>query len=378
MQFFLYLFAYFAASWHFRADYKDFQWATASAFFAIPIGIHYAKRFGMLFGLSLSYYLVTLAATALFYHGRYQHWIPNLQSDLLFSSCTSGLTTLFLFLGMCSLNFTTVKKVIPVYTVIHALGIILCTYDPIGHFIQGGRFPEGHGYCWFFDYSGMGGCSLACGLPFLIPENGKDIKRILGSLIVLIGIVLCRSAIPYGVTAMVIIGYFYVKAKHWMFLGVFPFLFAGFFVGAKIFDSSRRFEAYWCFLKGYWNFRFLALGSGPGTFKIVECFIQMKEEFMVKLIQGKWLGNWWPWAHSDILQTLMEHGVPGLVLLILLIGKCLWNTRKDARMFSLVLGLTSSAVFDYPMRYFMLAVLIMFALLSSLEIRNPKYQDANS
>lgn len=217
----------------------------------------------------------------------------------------------------------------------------------------GARNEVNHG---LIDYSGMNGVLLALGTPFqvgwiLVPTY--------------IAIYLSKSVIPYGIAAVVMCaGWMHLKRPKDAITAVIIYLSAAYFLSGKpLLQTSMRWDAYKLFMGWWWTHANRWLGTGPSTFPNFSPGIQYVNHFQITN-DGGFI---WGWMHSDWLQCLFEYGIIGFVLIAAMfldVAYRLWK-KDDARVFALWLGLGASAVFDYPLRYFLTAFLMAVPILAA-------------
>lgn len=276
------------------------------------------------------------------------YYIPICYSSLIAILCLTVLS--FVTLSLKKEALIVIIHGIPLFSVLNAVYVIL------GAIFGFGRLPESSGYSGFLNYSGMNAVLIACGLPFLLKW---DRMRVAGILLCLVAIVLSFSSVPYGVIGVMGAAYCLKKRllPHWVWaiVGILGLLGVA-LLDPTLFNSGHRFEAYKIFMGAWWHYGNVWAGNGFGSFQAIESTIQENNRFMP--------GAYWSWMHSDILQAFWELGlIGGGVVLV-----AVWQTLKKLyhsehpAMFAMACGLVSSAVFDFPVRYFSLAFLCAFAV----------------
>jgi hypothetical protein len=105
------------------------------------------------------------------------------------------------------------------------------------------------------------------------------------------------------------------------------------------------------------NPRFIALGSGPGTFMWIGLLI---DEFKPPLFLA---------MHNDWLQMLFEIGIIGTLLVIMVIRKTIINCWEDTRVLCAVFGCIAFAATYHPLRFFPSAFLIALIFRLALFMR---------
>jgi len=122
--------------------------------------------------------------------------------------------------------------------------------------------------------------------------------------------------------------------------------------------GSGRWDMYRVFMGEWWNHGPRLFGYGLGSFKILSPGINMSHNLDARIF--------YPWLHSDILQVIWELGLVGFVLYTFSAVYTLYHLFRDknqAVAFSVVCGLLSAMIFDFPIRYFPMAFLLgLFAV----------------
>lgn len=369
-----------AGSFHINGDYMGFQWLLGLVLAVVLMGTVIYSKTDLLPALSFVYFLIQPIVLVFYSGNKYQ--LDELRSYLwLYSSvsmvCLIAMCAFGLTMGFLDRAIT--ENTVPVLGVINSLYVIagafggkltelcvkstnhLCHLTP---YVINGRLPEGVGFSGFLNYAGMNGVLLCLSIPFLLKKN---LKAITALLLVAIAIILSKSSIPYGVAAIVVGSYYLCKhqfaKKMLICLSLIP-MFVGLLVEkATLFDSSYRFQAYKTFMGVWWRNAGHWFGTGLGTFPIIERPIQINTGFMV----GPQTVFYWPTLHSDWLQIVFETGFVGLALALLLYGESLWRLYKkqNAQVFSMLCGIGASAIFDFPLRYFVTAFLLSFSISSA-------------
>lgn len=357
------------ASIHKSDDYMQLQWSIGLALASIPIGVYFYRRMGAAFGIFVTYLMVNTGSLVFYKYSKNQLIPEHVANRISIAGLETGLTCTLLFLSVFFLKppqFKSIKRAIPMYTTLNALGVVI--YWCLGM----GRLIQGHGIIGpiSLDYSGMNGVLLSLGTPFLIPErkDNQQIKylKLISLIITFFGVVFSRSCIPYGVMAVCLFTYFVKDLKKAFLILPIPFIVCWTQLGERMLQSSQRFEAYEVFLKYLVIQQWHIFGAGLGSFKFLATTIQEVSGFMMNNEDG--LNFYWYWLHSDVLQTVFELGIIGCLISLLVYSQAVYRLWKshDRKMLSLAIGVLASSVFDYPLRYFSLAFLVTFVLVYSL------------
>jgi len=110
----------------------------------------------------------------------------------------------------------------------------------------------------------------------------------------------------------------------------------------NILDSNGRFIVWQKGLEWWWNNAPHWFGMGTGT-----CI-----QFLSYVQKVTGANNGWNymWFHNDWLQVLFEQGVFGLMAFSVLFITCVYNSRKNKKIFGAVLAFGVCAVGNYPAR----------------------------
>lgn len=358
---------------HVDGEYMTYQFSFGLAFLCIPVSYYLSKRLGVLFGVLSAYVSIQSFSLIMNMHGRYKE-IPDLQNSVSINAAFSLLICGALLFGLLHTPgkwLQAFRVTIPLYTVCNALYVIRSAFI-------GFRLPGGHGYTGLLDYAGMSGTLMALGTAFLIPKE-TDTKaarnlRLLGLGISITGIILSKSAIPYGVLGVVItsrlISQSGISVSSLLPLGAALAL-GGFFVGSKMVNSSGRFQAYRVFLTYLYEAKMYVFGTGLGSLKVFAPTVQINSNFMMEETEKGVRGWVWTRLHSDFLESLFQLGIIGFLLVVLVYLYALIRAflSRDSELFSLGIGLGAAASLNYPLHYFSTAFLAVYFVVSALEIQ---------
>lgn len=339
--------------------YMAWQNAIGLGLLCIPISYYFYKKLGLTFAVFASYASVNAVCSAMNLNGRYAKYPINFKNEISIHACFSLLIAFAMLVAIIETPKRWRKHIpnaIAIYTVVAALHVIRGWYFNY-------RLPGGYGYLGFFDYCGQSGVAIALGCSFLIPRPGvrphDDILRILGLIIAVIGIVLSKCAIPFGVLCLVL-----MCRMRWV-LAIPAVLGLSYLdVGTKMINSSHRFEAYKTFMGQLWNSKFWVFGTGLGSFISWAPMIQKQTGFML----GPKGGFFWYWMHSDVLQLGFELGGVGLLLGLSAYAMALFQARMKFRpeLLSLGLGMFGASLLDYPRQYFVTGFFLAYFLVEAL------------
>lgn len=237
-----------------------------------------------------------------------------------------------------------------------------------------GKMPGSHGYIGLINYSGMNGTLLAIGIPSVIHMFGEaeDFKQKVAWLfsfaVVGIAILLSASSIPYGIMAVGSAAMFlhFKRDKVGILLSVLStaiILSCAYGTErAHLFDSAFRFPAYKLYMTQWYEHAHWFTGTGQGTFQVIGPMVQKEFSFMVNTDPNK-TSFFWLWLHSDWLQVLFEGGIIAFLLYASLFANMLkkfWREQTDsgAFLFATTAAFGSAAIFNFPVRYFVMAFLV--------------------
>lgn len=352
-----------------NGDYMNFQWAVGLPFLCIPLCYRLAKKMGLVFGIFASVVSMNSCITALYMYGKYRAHPVDMQNALSIDSCFGFLALLIVVLGMSEMPgrwLLAIRRIIPIYAVIGAL--IMVYHRQIGFKLNGG-----YGYQGYQDYCGMAGTLLAVCAGFFIPKSSDvffvRLFKLSGLLIVLAGVWLAKTAIPFIVFGIVLsVSLCRARPSFSSLFSVWPLLIALGFgwrnVGTKMINSSHRFEAYRVFMGDFFKSSVWIMGTGISTFRAWAPHIQMSHKFMLTE-NGGWF---WPFMHSDLLQAHFELGCVGGMLLILTyftaLARCILEDDREWLAFGM--GLLVAGLVNYPVHYFEGAFLVALFLVQAL------------
>lgn len=344
------------SSIHYKTDYFFLQWLIGFTVSCLPIFFYIKKEISLPIALLfyyLSFYLFFECFSDL---SLYAH--SKLNTSLSLSMCVNYLSILFPAAAILFLPKEKLRSPIqflPVYAIINSLYVIT------GYLFKFGRWAPGHGYSGFIDYASANGSLIAITmLPLFLKLSKKTIPLIL---LCLIAIFFSFSSIPYGVFATGIFGLLICNRPKLIPLCLLPIAF-GAAVDKHLFDSGHRLEAYNVFMTSWSkdNWSTIFFGTGPGSFQVVSGTIQKAAGFMQNDD-----GSMWQWIrmHSDWLQTLFEWGIVGFLLAATIFLQALYRLylNGEKEVFAMLLAIGAYAVFDYPARHFILAILIMYCII---------------
>jgi hypothetical protein len=350
----------------------SYQFSVAVALLFIPICLYLSKRLGLLFGCFSTYMAIYASYLSFNMHNRYEYFTPLMNTMSINSGFSLLYCVIFLFgvLLMPKSILANFRYAIPLWSLCDAL-YVLHSYS------KGLILPGGNAYAGFLDYGGMNATGMALGCAFVLPDDkcpkAERYLRYLGLLIIITGIILSKSAIPFFILGVILGCLFLFKSKNLSLVNLWPLFTALLLgvvtVGHKMHNSSFRFDAYRIFFKSLKETKGLLFGNGLGSLRVMSGQVQLEQKFMVWLENGKLKGWVWQWLHSDILQTWWENGVFAFVFLLLVYLECLYRSfkKRDFPLLSLGLGLGIAGGVNYPCRYAVTAFFVTYFLVSALD-----------
>lgn len=337
---------------HLGTDYQNWQWCVGvgMAFF-VPSWQLYPKKFGLL----------TIAMAYFVFQSFYTCFEVLINDKNLLLLIMSGMV-IFSILAATQLGRWFANAPL---SVIGYLGLANCVYV-LARQAYSMKLFDGR-QSGFIDYVGINGSLIAVTWPFLMEEVKGGIEKVGLTAVFLGALWFTKATIPYGVFAVVACSYMLLKYRR-IFRAI-PFALGivgmAFYQGFRTESGLDRLTAYKTFL-GFWAKHFsIWLGAGAGSFRVVSNYIQMETGYQVVQRSATEIGmGWWPWLHSDWLQTLFEFGIVGLVLLSLVYFTSLIRLLKRGEIacFSMFLGIGFTALCDYPLKYFVFELLAAIAV----------------
>lgn len=193
----------------------------------------------------------------------------------------------------------------------------------------------------------MNTCFLVVLLPIAMKHFNNTLRG-LTLLAVMIVVLVSKSSLGFGMLALAGIVWAVLESGSiltmaYMALGVPALMGIGhLLLGSELTNSGDRLKM-WEFFLSKWNVPHnWILGTGYGTFGVFS--INLQKFFHV----GE--NGWWIWIHNDWLQSLMELGVPGVLLMICTYGvalsKLFLEGRRTATTSLVLLG--AMMFFNYP------------------------------
>ena len=201
----------------------------------------------------------------------------------------------------------------------------------------------------FMGNASMNGCLIAVTLPFLWKNWNWWVCAVPVYAVFLTG-----ASVPVGVLAIVMLT---LTSHRIVGIAVAALAFVSGFAlqSYDLFSSNGRFLAW----KHLWKFfvdenfsRLIGMGTGSGMalFPVAQQKAGVTTSFF-----------WW--AHNDFLQVGLEQGLIGLIALLILVVGVIWKVRNDRVMLAVVLGYCGMAMFNYPARM-PLTALLGFAIVA--------------
>ncbi len=200
------------------------------------------------------------------------------------------------------------------------------------------------------------GASFICVWVFFILHfSGRSLPDLVSSISFWIGvfaIAISKSGISYLALIIGISAGLFSAGGKWKRIGSISILsligLIGVIKPTKLLDNSR-FKA-WPLFFDYWSETANPyLGWGAGSFPFYGPKTQIVKNFMVeKQADGSLLGSWFLWAHNDWLQILLEFGIIGAVLSLLVYFKLLRMSYRRPALFAATVAYGVIMVGNYP------------------------------
>ncbi len=206
----------------------------------------------------------------------------------------------------------------------------------------------------------MDGPLLAIMYPFMYSMQGrmKWVFRILP----VVTIFITTSSVGIGALCVALV-FMFMKNKK---LLIIPGAIFGIAVvtNSHLFSDSYRFVC-WAWSMKWWQLHASHIfGTGLGTYFPLGAYIQDTTKHLYVGTSGKI--TIYPFIHNDWLQCLFELGWIGLILIFGLFIECLRRTYRNPTLFASIMTFGATAVFVFPVRNIVTAVIGMFLVRLSL------------
>jgi O-antigen ligase len=156
--------------------------------------------------------------------------------------------------------------------------------------------------------------------------------------------------------------------RSWLWVsGLLPIGIAlGSFVKEQWFHHISRYDAWPMFFKSWTSQANPLIGWGPGSFPYFGPNSQLQNNFMVEVREKTIHGTWWQWAHNDWLQVLLEFGVIGLILSLIVYFSLLKKSFGRPAFFGGVVAFGVTMIANYPMHIAQGALLAWFLVFETI------------
>lgn len=201
----------------------------------------------------------------------------------------------------------------------------------------------------FLGNTSMGGSFIAVTYPFLAIQLRERSKFWLLMMAIPIGaIYVAQESVPVGAMAVVWFSQMVVRSKddlkHGIKLGVLcasVIALLAYWFTPDVLGDSGRFGVWRLSIQWWWEHCNHWIGTGNGTFFMIGPIVQRTYHFGETVL--------FIWAHNDWLQTLLEQGLIGGILYIILYAQCVIRSwRLNAWEFSALMGYGAVSVFNFP------------------------------
>jgi hypothetical protein len=204
-------------------------------------------------------------------------------------------------------------------------------------------------------------------LALLLPFIGSPLKRLMGPRSGRAAALAIRAAMlgtivaHHGSTAFLVliaeVLVLFRPERKWLRVGAFAAVVAGFGALAVFhsngpwLDGSERIQVWLRDFSYWWTVpRFIAVGTGPGTF--------MWADYMI----AGFVQPMFPAMHSDILQVLFEFGLIGFALASGVFADALHRAWRNPKLLAGVFGVLAFSTTYHPARFFPTAFLAAWIL----------------
>lgn len=327
------------------------------------------------FGVAFLYFSLNALYTSVF-RGNHFTGSPEHVRNFLSVQGLIFLSSLFLF----SLTLLPQKRRLYLRDLFGGLCLVNSVLVLYGWATGSGFLPQGNGYSGLIDYAGMNGCLIAISYPLFISLILRlDFIYFLPTFFIpILAIFLSNSSVAWGAFLLGVIGTIVQMnwGRHKWLAATITACFCAFVLGfVRIFDvnlftDGQRFKAYKLFMSMWWEKLPTITGTGPGTFIVLGPEIQIKTKWLVDQT-GENVSTFFTFMHSDFLQVMFENGFIGFFLVVIIFLRSLYlSYRKNPATFSALLAYGGVAALNFPLRYFLTALLGA----SLLTLKNKKYE----
>lgn len=317
------------------------QWGILSVLSILFLTARLIRRVSLSAAL-LGGYMVLNGALLVFFPHLFRYELTD--DSILKHLHNNVLSSVFLVLCLAPLGFLPKLRAVRSMSVVTFLTSINILFVGLGGLfvgkLSGNDGFSGLGYVMSFcDYSAQNGCFIALAMPLLYLQHRR--LAALG----LVAMWLSGGVMPWAVLGVSSVCFWAAgRLKRMGLVCVVGLLLspALYFV-----EFNYRLQLYVSFMSEWLKRGYYLLGLGPGSLQffnrpIVQAYRPFGDDVLMYEV---------PWLHSDWLQLLFEHGFIGFGLGLWVFASLGVRLFSNPSLFSVLMGLSATAVFNYPMRY---------------------------
>lgn len=339
---------------HFFVDTYWGQWYIFTALSALIVSIEISKKYHPFISIA---WLSTIMSSMSIYSlkgNAYQHFDRLGQTSVDYVTAKATVYTLsagafMLMIQRKHLDF--IDRLIPIIYFVHIAVLIM--QKIIGLQIYSGLIAN----------SSMAASFIAIICPLVFDYFEDKEGKITTVVSAILGLYVCQSSIGYVAFVVGLCTYlaFKYKVQIYAFILSIVLLFFGTLFDYQFisFWNIDRFKAWRMYLDHRLDFGSMLTGWGKGLFFILGPHLQKINHFQD---DGK---TWWIWAHSDVIQLLLEQGVLGVCLYASAAFIIFRDAWKHVGVFASLIAFGITSAGNYPFEY-PLFILIFIYLLKTI------------
>ncbi len=336
----------------------NIKWTILLSILLVGYSFRLAKKYHWSAGLLFAYVSINTLRVAFWPYSEYAGLPPGVQSMLGGNAAKSILIILSLVVF------------IDCFKMKHFLKFYLGVQIMNAWYVIGQSFFKDYVYrVGFFDNISLNGGLMALAVPIILSISSNTKYKFFVTCSLITAVCLSKASVPFGVLAVCLAAYFFMKSRHKLIPILLFFMCIG---SAYLFDGNRslpfyqeqRFKMYEIQTKAFFKDEVcypehgktkcvekgnVFTGYGQGTYPFWAFLTQLSYYLTEGL--GQKGGEIFNFVHSDWLQLMLENGIIGLILSLLLASYLTYFVWGNPLMFSLLMGYFSFMIYCYPIHY---------------------------